>query len=240
MRAVIRAEGVRKTYRLGESEVHAVDGVSLSVGKGEFLSIVGPSGSGKTTLLDLLSALLRPTSGEVYIKGEPVSGMDDSKLARVRGKTIGFIFQKFNLIPRMTALENVMLPLWFQGVGEGERRERAEGILAGLGLGDRLEHKPNELSGGQQQRVAIARALAVDREVIVADEPTGNLDSKSGAGVLETIKELHESQGKTLVVVTHEDYVAGLADRKLYIKDGRIEREERRNAKRKAAGSGWK
>ncbi|HLC46061.1 MAG TPA: ABC transporter ATP-binding protein [archaeon] len=240
MRAVIRAEGVRKTYRLGESEVHAVDGVSLSVGKGEFLSIVGPSGSGKTTLLDLLSALLRPTSGEVYIKGEPVSGMDDSKLARVRGKTIGFIFQKFNLIPRMTALENVMLPLWFQGVGEGERRERAEGILAGLGLGDRLEHKPNELSGGQQQRVAIARALAVDPEVIVADEPTGNLDSKSGAGVLETIKELHESQGKTLVVVTHEDYVAGLADRKLYIKDGRIEREERRNAKRKAAGSGWK
>ena len=240
MRAVIRAEGVRKTYRLGESEVHAVDGVSLSVGKGEFLSIVGPSGSGKTTLLDLLSALLRPTSGEVYIKGEPVSGMDDSKLARVRGKTIGFIFQKFNLIPRMTALENVMLPLWFQGVGEGERRERAEGILAGLGLGDRLEHKPNELSGGQQQRGGLARAPAVGPGGIFADEPTGNLDSKSGAGVLETIKELHESQGKTLVVVTHEDYVAGLADRKLYIKDGRIEREERRNAKRKAAGSGWK
>jgi len=231
--SVIRVENVKKYYLMGKVEVRALDGVSMDVNKGDFLSIMGPSGSGKTTLLDVLSALLRPSAGEVYIRGKPISKMDDNQLAQVRGKTIGFIFQTFNLIPRMTALENVMLPLWFADKSFSERKETAENILGDVGLGDRMHHKPSELSGGQRQRVAIARALAVNPDVIVADEPTGNLDTKSGEQILEIIKELNEKQGKTVLMVTHEQDVADLANSILFLRDGKIvEKKETKKRRR--------
>ncbi len=223
---VIEAVGVSKIYDMGEIKVAALDDVSIRIKQGEFVSITGPSGSGKTTLLDVLSALSRPSKGEVLINNQPISTMTDSELALVRGKTIGFVFQSFNLIPRLTALENVMLPLWFQGIHPSERKKTAERILKEVGLSDRMHHKPNELSGGQRQRVAIARALAVDPNIIVADEPTGNLDSTSGAMVLEMIDELHQKHGKTILMVTHERYVAEHAERILHIKDGQIVKNE--------------
>ena len=225
---IIRVEKVAKIYQMGTVEVKALDGVSLSVYKGEFISIMGPSGSGKTTLLDVLSALLRPTSGEVFINEKPISKMDDNQLATVRGKTIGFIFQTFNLISRMTALQNVMLPLWFAEKPVEERREIAEKILTEVGLADRMNHKPTELSGGQRQRVAIARALAVNPDVIVADEPTGNLDTVSGEQILEIIRELNEKQDKTVLMVTHEKEVAEMAHKVLYLRDGKIVKKEKR------------
>ncbi|MFA4855049.1 MAG: ABC transporter ATP-binding protein [archaeon] len=231
--AVIRVEDVKKVYDMGKVQVRALDGVSLSVRNGEFLSIMGPSGSGKTTLLDVLSALLRPTSGEVYIKGKPISKMNDDQLAQIRGKTIGFVFQTFNLIPRMSALENVMLPLWFAGEPLEQRQEKAERILEEVGLGDRMHHKPNELSGGQRQRVAIARALAVEPDVIVADEPTGNLDTASGNQILEIIRELNEKKGKTVLMVTHEPDVAKLAQETLFLIDGKIVRKEKNERRSK-------
>jgi len=230
---VVRVENVSKVYDMGKVQVRALDGVSLTVNHGEFISIMGPSGSGKTTLLDVLSALLRPTSGEVYIKGKPISRMDDNQLAVVRGQTIGFIFQTFNLISRMTALQNVMLPLWFSGKPVEERREIAEKILREVGLGERMDHKPTELSGGQRQRVAIARALAVNPEVIVADEPTGNLDSLSGEQILEIITRLHDKQGKTVLMVTHEKDIADKAEKILFLKDGKIVKEEKRKKRRR-------
>ncbi|MBI4053305.1 MAG: ABC transporter ATP-binding protein [Candidatus Diapherotrites archaeon] len=221
--AIIKAENVSKVYDMGRQvQVAALKKINLEIGKGEFVSIIGQSGSGKTTLLDILSALLRPTHGEVYINGKPISKMSDSELAVVRGKTIGFIFQSFNLISRMSALENVMLPLWFQGVPAQGRKEIATKILQDVGLGDRMDHKPNELSGGQKQRVAIARALAVDPDIIVADEPTGNLDSKSGATILQLIENLNRDRGKTILIVTHERYVAERAQKIINIKDGEI------------------
>jgi putative ABC transport system ATP-binding protein len=223
---VIEAKNVFKIYEMGESNVHALDGVSIKIDQGEYISITGASGSGKTTLLDVLSALSRPTKGEILINGSPISGMSDSELAKVRGHTIGFVFQSFNLIPRLTAVENVMLPLWFQGIEPSERRVRAEKILTEVGLSGRMDHKPNELSGGQRQRVAIARALAVDPDIIVADEPTGNLDSNSGAMILDIIDELHTTHNKTILMVTHERYVAERAERILYLRDGKIEKNE--------------
>jgi len=229
---LVRVENVSKVYDMGHVEVRALDGVSLSVKKGQFVSIMGPSGSGKTTLLDVLSALLRPTSGEVFIKGKPISRMDDNQLATVRGKTIGFIFQTFNLISRMSALENVMLPLWFLEKPLEERKARAEKILGEVGLGDRINHKPSELSGGQRQRVAIARALATDPEIIVADEPTGNLDSKSGEQILEIIEELNKKLGKTVLMVTHESEVANMAQQTLYLRDGKIVKTEKNKKRR--------
>ncbi len=229
---VIRVENVSKIYDMGKVQVKALDGVSLSVNKGQFLSIMGPSGSGKTTLLDVLSALLRPTKGEVFVNGKPISKMGDDQLAQVRGKTIGFIFQTFNLIPRMSALENVMLPLWFAGKPVDERKKIAEKILEEVGLGQRMHHKPNELSGGQRQRVAIARALATNPDVIVADEPTGNLDTVSGEQILELISELNKKQGKTVLMVTHESEVAERAHETIFLRDGKIVKKEK-NGKRR-------
>lgn len=226
--SVIRAENVVKRYVMGTTEVRAVDGISIDVLQGEFVSIMGPSGSGKTTLLDLLSCLLRPSNGEIFIKNKPISKMDDNELARVRGQTIGFIFQSFNLITRMTAMENVMLPMWFADVPRAEREKRAKKALVDVGLSDRLNHKPNELSGGQRQRVAIARALAINPEIIVADEPTGNLDSVSGKLILETIESLHRDQGKTIIMVTHDASIGARAERELFLQDGKI-LEEKRN-----------
>lgn len=231
-KAVIEVENVSKVYDMGKVQVRALDGVSLSVNRGDFVSIMGPSGSGKTTLLDVLSALMRPTSGEVYINGRAISRMDDNQLARVRGQTIGFVFQTFNLIPRMSALENVMLPLWFQGKPLEKRREIAEKILQEVGLGERIGHRPSELSGGQRQRVAIARALAVSPDVIVADEPTGNLDSVSGEQILEIIKNLNEKHGKTVLMVTHEEEVARMAQKIVYLKDGKIVKTEKQTRRR--------
>lgn len=219
---IIKAVDVIKTYDMGLVQVHALNGVSFDLKKGEFVSIMGPSGSGKTTLLDVLSVLLRPTSGEVFINNKPISKMNDNELARIRGQTIGFVFQTFNLINRLTAKENVMMPLWFQGVSKGEREKTAEKILADVGLGDRVNHKPSELSGGQRQRVAIARALAVNPEIIVADEPTGNLDTKTGEEIMELIIDLHKSKGKTILMVTHERDIASRAGRIVFLRDGKI------------------
>ncbi|MBU2100048.1 ABC transporter ATP-binding protein [Candidatus Micrarchaeota archaeon] len=230
---IINAKNVVKTYDMGLVQVNALNGVDFELKKGEFVSIMGPSGSGKTTLLDVLSVLLRPTSGEVFIKGKPISKMDDNELALVRGRTIGFIFQTFNLINRLTAKENVMLPLWFQGIPKNERDSRAEKILSDVGLGDRVNHKPSELSGGQRQRVAIARALAVDPEIVVADEPTGNLDSKSGEQIMQIIRDLHSKQGKTVLMVTHEEVLAQYAQKIIRLKDGKIINEEKVNKKQK-------
>jgi putative ABC transport system ATP-binding protein len=228
---VLEAKDVFKIYDMGKIQVNALSGVSLKVNKGDYLSIMGPSGSGKTTLLDVLSALLRPTKGEILIREKPISKMDDNELARVRGKTIGFVFQTFNLIQRMSALENVMLPLWFQGVNIKEREVTARKILDRVGLGDRVSHRPTELSGGQRQRVAIARALAVDPDVIVADEPTGNLDSVSGGQILKLIDDLNKKEGKTVLMVTHERSVGKRAHKIIHLKDGKIIKNEttRRN-----------
>ena len=222
MNAIVKAENVSKVFDMGKVKVKALDDVSLEIDKGDYFAIMGPSGSGKTTLLNVLSALLRPTSGEVFVNNKPISKMDDNQLAIIRGKTIGFVFQTFNLIPRMTALENVMMPLWFEGVPLKEREERGKKVLEDVGLGDRMNHRPNELSGGQSQRVAIARALANDPDIIVADEPTGNLDSKSGDQILEIIKELNEKQGKTVLMVTHEREIGLKAEKIIHIKDGKI------------------
>ena len=221
-KSVLRAENIDMTFDMGAVKVKAIDGISVDIKKGDYISIMGPSGSGKTTLLNIMSAMLRPTSGEVYIENKPMSKMDDNELAKVRGHTIGFIFQTFNLINRITALENVMLPLWFQGIPKQEREVIAKQKLEAVGLGDRIKHRPNELSGGQRQRVAIARALAVDPSIIVADEPTGNLDSKSGEQILEIIDRLYREEEKTIIMITHENYVAQRAEKTIHLKDGKI------------------
>ncbi|MBI2530584.1 MAG: ABC transporter ATP-binding protein [Candidatus Diapherotrites archaeon] len=224
---VLLAKNITKTYAMGKTQVHALCGIDLGIRKGEYISIMGPSGSGKTTLLDVISCLLRPSSGEVYIKGKPISKMPDNELAQIRGRTIGFVFQTFNLIPRLNAVENVSLPLWFQGIPKEKREETAKRLLAQVGLAERMMHRPDELSGGQMQKVAIARALAVNPDVIVADEPTGNLDSASGEIVLGMIDDLHYNENKTIVMVTHERDVAQRAERILHLKDGEIARDER-------------
>ncbi len=221
---VIRIEGAWKTYLMGEVEVHALRGLDLEINRGEFIAIQGPSGSGKSTAMNLVGCLDIPSKGHIYLEGEDISLMDESELAQIRGRKIGFIFQKFNLINTLTALENVMLPLTFQGYPPEERQARAKKLLKMVELDDRMDHKPTEMSGGQQQRVAIARAMAVDPDIILADEPTGNLDSKMGIGVMEFLKDLNKKHGKTIIMVTHDDKLAKQAHRVEHLMDGAIVR----------------
>jgi putative ABC transport system ATP-binding protein len=219
---MIRLENIRKTYKMGDIQVHALDGISMEISQGEALAIVGPSGSGKSTLMNIIGCLDTPTSGSYVLNGRAVSGLSKNELAGVRNTQIGFVFQSYNLLPRQTALENVELPLIYRGLPVKVRREYALAALEKVGLTGRMHHRPTELSGGQQQRVAIARALVGDSPVILADEPTGNLDSASGREVMNVLTKLH-SQGKTLILITHDPQVAKLAQRQVRIIDGRLE-----------------
>jgi len=219
---IIRLENVSRIYDTGKVQVPALLDVDLEVADGEFLAIVGPSGSGKSTMMNILGCLDRPTSGRYVLDGQPVDELSDDGLAFVRSRSIGFVFQSYNLLPRTSALENVAAPLMYQGVPRKERMGRAQAVLERLGLGDRLNHVPSELSGGQQQRVGIARALVTEPAMILADEPTGNLDSHSGAEVLELFKDLH-ALGRTIVLITHDIEVAQAADRAVHIRDGRLQ-----------------
>ncbi|MCA9969304.1 MAG: ABC transporter ATP-binding protein [Anaerolineales bacterium] len=219
---MITMTNITKTYEMGQQQVHALRGVDLTINKGEFVAIMGPSGSGKSTLMNIIGCLDAPTSGSYTLDGIDVSAMSDDAQARVRNRRIGFVFQQFNLLPRTTALKQVAMPLMYAGVGRGERNGRAESALQIVGLGDRVDHKPDELSGGQQQRVAIARALAVEPAIILADEPTGNLDSHSGAEIMAIFKRLHQEEGITIVMITHDPEVAEEAERTIWIRDGVI------------------
>ncbi len=211
-----------KTYVMGESEVRALCGVSLNIDRNEYVAIMGPSGSGKSTLMNLIGCLDTPTSGTYLLEGQSVSEMSDDELADIRNRQIGFVFQTFNLLPRADVLHNVELPLVYAGVSRGERRKRAEAAIARVGLADRARHRPNELSGGQRQRVAVARALVGKPSIILADEPTGNLDSKTGAEIMRMFDELHAS-GQTIILITHEDEIAAHARRTIRLRDGVIE-----------------
>lgn len=222
--SVIRLVDVWKTYKMGDVEVNALMGLNLEVRDGEFLAIQGPSGSGKSTAMNLIGCLDIPSRGTIYLDSHDISKLRESDLAQIRGRKIGFIFQQFNLINTLTAIENVMLPMIFQGIPESKRRPRAEELLKKVDLGERMFHKPKELSGGQQQRVAIARALSVNPDVILADEPTGNLDSKTGGTVIDFLKRLNKEDHKTIVMVTHDDHLAKEAQRIEYLKDGQIVR----------------
>lgn len=206
---------------MGDAVVNALQGIELEVKQGEFLAIQGPSGSGKSTAMNLIGCLDVPSKGQIFLEDHDISKLSESDLAQIRGQKIGFVFQKFNLIETLTALENITLPMTFQGISAEKRKKRAEMLLTQFGLGDRMDHKPNQLSGGQQQRVAIARSLATDPPVILADEPTGNLDSKTGKEVMDSLRKLNE-QGKTIVLVTHDDILAHAADRIEFLKDGKI------------------
>jgi putative ABC transport system ATP-binding protein len=225
MEPVIRISDLRKVYQLGPTEVVALAGIQLDVMKNDYIAIMGPSGSGKSTMMNILGCLDTPSSGDYFLAGENVADMDDDELARIRNHEIGFIFQSFNLLPRTTILRNVELPLVYAGVSRSERIERAAAALERVGLRDRMRHQPNELSGGQRQRVAIARALVNDPSILLADEPTGNLDSRTGEEILHLFEELHQ-QGQTLLVVTHEDDVAQHARRCVRLRDGLIESDE--------------
>ncbi len=220
-KSIIELKGVKKIYRMGEVDVPALNGVSLKIKQGEFIAIMGPSGSGKSTLMNMVGCLDVPTEGKIFLDGKDISRMSESGLAQIRGKKIGFVFQKFNLLATLTALENVTIPMMFQDVGEGARRKRGAELLDLVDLEDRSSQKPSELSGGQQQRVAIARSLANDPDVILADEPTGNLDTKTGKDIIGMLKRLH-SEGKTIIMVTHDPDVAKYAKRIVLIKDGKV------------------
>jgi len=221
--SIIKIEEAWKTYKLDLVEVHAVQGINIDIKKGEFVSIVGKSGSGKSTTLNLIGCLDIPTKGAIYLDGHNIAHLKEDELARIRGKKIGFIFQTFNLIPSLNIVENVSMPMIFQdNITEEKRERKAKELLEMVGLGHRLQHKPSELSGGERQRVAIARSLANDPEVILADEPTGNLDTKTGEQILKMLSDLNRSQGKTLIIVTHDLYVAKQADRIIKLQDGKV------------------
>tara|TARA_B100000315_G_C14560983_1_gene580581 strand:- start:70 stop:744 length:675 start_codon:yes stop_codon:yes gene_type:complete len=220
---IVSLDDVWKIYVMDQVEVPAVRGISLSVNKGDFLSIMGPSGCGKSTLMNLIGCLDRPTKGKVYIKGKDISKLSDNKLALIRRDQIGFVFQQFNLISRLSALENVVLPMWFAGLDKNKRIKRATNLLKKVGLEKRITHKPTELSGGERQRVSIARAIANNPEVILADEPTGNLDSKSGKEIIDLLETLN-NDGKTIIIVTHELEFARRAEKMIKLKDGLIEK----------------
>ena len=221
----IRLRDIKKIYKMGGQELAALNGINLDIKRGEFAALMGPSGSGKSTLMNILGCLDRPTVGSYELEGKEVANLSDDELAMMRNKHIGFVFQNFNLLSRISSLENVALPLVYAGVGVSERRKRAQQVLEAVGLGDRAEHLPNELSGGQRQRVAIARALVNNPEIIMADEPTGNLDTKSTKEIMEIFEEMH-GRGKTIILVTHEPEIAVCANRQLLVRDGVITRDE--------------
>jgi len=220
--SVISMKDITKVYHVGGEEVRALDRATMSVGEGEFVSVVGPSGSGKSTLMNIIGCLDMADSGSYVLDGQDILEYSEQQLARIRNRKIGFVFQNFNLLSKMTAEENVELPLIYQGLHAAERRERARLALERVGLADRSRHKPSELSGGQQQRVAVARALATNPAILLADEPTGNLDSKTGADIMRLFSELHEA-GNTIVLITHDERIANLAQRSVHIMDGRVE-----------------
>ena len=229
---MITLQKLMKIYPMGDSTVHALDGVSLFIGQGEFVAITGPSGSGKSTLMNILGCLDRPTSGSYQLDGAEVATLNDDQLALTRNKKIGFVFQNFNLLPRISALHNIALPLVYAGVAEKERLDRSLTVLARVGLAERRDHRPNELSGGQRQRIAIARALVNDPAILIADEPTGNLDTKSSLEIMDIFCDLHK-QGRTIIMVTHEPDIAAYAERVVHVRDGRILKDEQ-NADRVA------
>ena len=220
---VVRTVGLARQYEMGDTLVDALRGVDLTIGRGEFVALVGPSGSGKSTVLNLIGGLDTPTSGEVWFNGIELGGSDERTLTQHRRRHVGFVFQSFNLLPRLTAEENVALPLMFGGMPEQERRARARGLLVQVGLGERLAHRPTQLSGGEQQRVAIARALVAQPALLLADEPTGNLDTATGAEIMALLKELNQERGLSLLAVTHDPEVAAFADRIVRLRDGRVE-----------------
>ncbi|MDD5331423.1 MAG: ABC transporter ATP-binding protein [Candidatus Nanoarchaeia archaeon] len=222
-KTLIELKDVRKTYQMGEVKLNALDSINLKIENGEFVAITGASGSGKSTMMNLVGCLDIPSQGTIFLDGTDIASLNESDLAEIRGKKIGFIFQKFNLISTLTALDNVILPMDFQEIDRTEAEKKAKKLLDMVGLGDRMHHKPGELSGGQAQRVAIARALANSPEVILADEPTGNLDSKTGQTVMDFLCELHEKEGKTIVLVTHDLNLVNFAKRVVKLKDGKIE-----------------
>lgn len=221
----IRLRDIKKIYKMGGQELAALNGINLDIKRGEFAALMGPSGSGKSTLMNILGCLDRPTIGSYELEGKEVAHLSDDELAVMRNRHIGFVFQNFNLLSRISSLENVALPLVYAGVGASERRKRAQQVLEAVGLGDRADHLPNELSGGQRQRVAIARALVNNPEIIMADEPTGNLDTKSTKEIMEIFQDMH-SKGRTIILVTHEPEIAVCANRQLLVRDGVITRDE--------------
>mgnify|MGYP000844853512 FL=1 len=221
---MIELLNIRKTYQMGETEVHALDGVTATIGDGEFVAVIGPSGSGKSTLMNIIGCLDLADKGEYRLNGRLIDDYTERQLSEIRNREIGFIFQQFNLLPRLTAYQNVELPLIYQGLPMAERKKRVMESLEKVGLANRMHHRPNELSGGQQQRVAIARALSTHPTLILADEPTGNLDSHSGREIMNILKELHK-EGRSILLITHDHDIAGMASRQLTIRDGRIEHD---------------
>ena len=222
---LIRARDLRKTYHVGDQVVHALDGLDLDIGTNEYVALMGPSGSGKSTLMNMLGCLDSPTSGTYTLNGQDVSRLEDDALADIRNREIGFVFQTFNLLPRYTALENVALPMVYAGFSKAERMDRAQEVLHQVGLGDRMDHRPNELSGGQRQRVAVGRALVMRPSIILADEPTGNLDSATSEEVMELFGDIQKA-GNTVILVTHEEDIAAHAQRVVRLRDGRVESDQ--------------